>query len=741
HVVGLCPTIDPPDLYADKEDEHFLYYHLRDGNHTFRRGLEKRHELWIDPSGVMAEETALMATQRVLATAPAEWYADSAALGDILPSEGDRIGIYDRIVDGNIGAYGKRRDDSREFGLMNYGDWYGERGYNWGNLEYDTHHGFLTQYLRSGDTRFLIEGEIAARHNMDIDVIHHAEGQVSPPEWSGAKLPGQVWVHSMGHTGGYYPPEYLDMNVYAQGYATNRGHIWSQGMWEYSLLTGDTRAWECAKLVSDWAAGPQTTNFRFGNQREPGWMTILVMAAYRATGDPYYLNAARIMIDKVYEERDASPMPESGLRYRELVPGHCTCEEHHWGAAGFMAGVLMTGMKMYYQETGDEEVAENIVKIARFCVDTMYEEDAGLFRYTSCPNSSQSASYGFILGNGIGFAANYADDDSLRTVVRDYLVRTMASFQGIGGGKTIGFYMCFAPYALSEVAKFPGESFDAYMAREVHRATSPGLRRLPGLVPNPDFEIDVAGWQKRGGTMTLDGEDPHSGASCAKIEGRFDKANEYITTVYGTPGEWQISWLVPRKEYRLSTWLKVESITDGAPAPDIRLSHRENNMTKGSFMSETAYDLDRLGEWQQLGCTFTVPENTNQAYLAVNTQSKEAIDVVMYVDDWRLVPIEAPAIFDPEHVLVDIAAGNASATVVGGRYHVWSQALTNAAGATLGVSCGGANAGTATVNADAWEWIEVGEGIDLAAGEHEIELTVADGIEVKAVCLTTDIAK
>ena len=68
-------------------------------------------------------------------------------------------------------------------------------------------------------------------------------------------------------------------------------------MFEHCLLGGDLRSWQTAKLIADWAAGPQTTNFIFGNARETGWMSKLVLSAYLATDDPFYLNAAKIMLD------------------------------------------------------------------------------------------------------------------------------------------------------------------------------------------------------------------------------------------------------------------------------------------------------------------------------------------------------------------------------------------------------------------------------------------------------------
>ena len=63
----------------------------------------------------------------------------------------------------------------------------------------------------------------------------------------------------------------------AEGWSDNRGHVWAGGLFDAALFTGDRRAWEVATRIADWAAGPQITNFDFGNARECGWMLILVV--------------------------------------------------------------------------------------------------------------------------------------------------------------------------------------------------------------------------------------------------------------------------------------------------------------------------------------------------------------------------------------------------------------------------------------------------------------------------------
>ena len=135
-------------------------------------------------------------------------------------------------------------------------------------------------------------------------------------------------------------------------------------------------------------------------------MLILVMSAYNATGDPFYLNAAKRMIERVREKSH----PDEGFYAHPLPRGHCECDPPHRGEAGFMMGVLMTGMKMYYEVTGDERVADDIVKMARFLVKTMWEPEKLGFRYTSCPKTNVTYSSATIELEGIAFAARRAND-------------------------------------------------------------------------------------------------------------------------------------------------------------------------------------------------------------------------------------------------------------------------------------------------------------------------------------------
>ncbi|MGI6610676.1 MAG: hypothetical protein ACOX4G_09230 [Limnochordia bacterium] len=104
------------------------------------------------------------------------------------------MAIWDRFVsESYLGHIGKKTS-AREFGYLNYGDWFGERGRNWGNNEYDLAHGFFMEFVRTGDRRYYRLALAAARHQADVDIIH----AYPDPTYVGANA-----EHSVGHTGAW----------------------------------------------------------------------------------------------------------------------------------------------------------------------------------------------------------------------------------------------------------------------------------------------------------------------------------------------------------------------------------------------------------------------------------------------------------------------------------------------------------------------------------------------------------
>ena len=645
--MGLCPKL-PAKFYANRKDEHKLYFWIRDGLHSFRPGLAKTHTLYLDLSGNAAAES-LIRDEPVACCDPL-WTEKSGALRGLAVATRNQFAEFDGVMAKGIKRYKAKRDRNREYGLMNFGDWFGERRYNWGNLEYDLHHAFFLQFARTGDGRFFRIAAEMARHQRDVDTRHWARDPCRI---------GQQWLHCMGHTGSYFPYTWRKMRTYASpGRSDNLGHMWNRGMIEHYLLGGDRRSLDTALLIADWDAGPQTTNYDFYNARQFGWPTNIVMSAWFATGDPFYLNAARIMVRKLLQKAKATG--DHGVHYRKLLGGHCRCKIRHHGAASFMVGIQMAAMHMYYQATGDKTVADEIVKAARFVKESMWIAEKAAWRYTSCPKSNVSAFRGWILSEGLGFAANYSKDPELI----DLAVRSMtAAWKNLRMyGKSGGSALCNAIPGLHELGRLQGPAFAERRKTIWAGLRNPGRRWLPTLVPNPDFEENIEGWVPHGYRVTRSTEVCHSGSASLRIEGSMAGQNEYVNTAKNTaasPAE--IDWLNPGRAYRLTVWLRVDRLGPHTRTPSARIHFRDASGSR-SARHTNRYDISRMGTWQKLSCDFTLPRWNTRNYIAVNTNRRGARECsgLLYVDDVSIVPVEKAKADTYEYVRLDAAAARLS---------------------------------------------------------------------------------
>lgn len=439
--LALCPRLEP-ETYADARgtvDEHRLYYFFRDGGYKLRQGISKTHDIWIALTPGRQAATPPLTPLRALA--PAEWYAASKAFGELAPVRPRGIlAEYDAAFAASFEVYLANREKNREYGMLNFGDWWGEREINWGNSEYDTQHAFLLQWARTGDWRYFRAAEEMEWHNRDIDTVHRHRDR---------SRVGGVYLHVVGHTGDYY----RESPVPGKGIVAGRftiSHTFIEGHLDYYFLTGDRRSLETAALIADRYDTLETRNYDFTNCRNPGWHLILTMAMYNATGDPFYLNAARIIAERVFERQT----PDGGWR-RQLVPGHCQCLPRHHGNAGFMVGILLTGLRYYWEATGDERAARSIERGARFLVADLWTPEVDGFRYTSCPRTEAGAWSNFLLFDGIVFAHRRTGDPVLGEVLRRGTPSALKTMHGWGKGFTQ--YTRVTPHFLGYLAELVGQ--------------------------------------------------------------------------------------------------------------------------------------------------------------------------------------------------------------------------------------------------------------------------------------------
>lgn len=434
--IGICPPIGNEYEGHDPQTQDKLYYYLLNGEYKFKRGVTKRHELLFyfhagDEKVADSESLVGAFSEPLLATAPPEWYCDSKAFGDVMPAAKSAFTEYEEGMSRSLESYLSARKSGKEYGMLNFGDWWGERRYNWGNIEYDTQHGLLLQYIRSGDRRFFFPGEAAARHNMDVDTVHYGDPN---------RL-GGMYAHCMGHVGNY---DWVGPTAITGG-GFSVSHTWVDGLLEYYCLTGDKRVLDTATIITDKYNLYGTRNYDFGNCRTAGWHLILTMAMYNATNDQFYLNAGKMIVDRVLERQTS----ETGGWERMMVPGHCHCDPpRHKGNAGFMVGVLLLGLKTYHHATGDAAVKQCILKAAEYLINDVWEPDINGFRYTSCPHSSKGTG-NFRKLLGIAYSYRLTGDEKFGDVARR---GTAAGIKTLGGsGKGLSAHARFAPYVLHDV--------------------------------------------------------------------------------------------------------------------------------------------------------------------------------------------------------------------------------------------------------------------------------------------------
>ena len=133
-----------------------------------------------------------------LARCDPAYISATEALGSFPPADPTKYHGYDKWVEDFFDLHLADRERVREYGMLNYGDWYDTAWDSWGNLEYDLARICFVQYLRTGDRRYFDRAEQASRHFMDVDVINAVNPILQKIPASSNAQPGQVWFLTLG---------------------------------------------------------------------------------------------------------------------------------------------------------------------------------------------------------------------------------------------------------------------------------------------------------------------------------------------------------------------------------------------------------------------------------------------------------------------------------------------------------------------------------------------------------------
>jgi len=386
----LLPPL-PADLYEDEASraifaERYAWYDK--GKYIFRAGQTSQSEVYLcygagERAGTESRRSAWLA-EPLLPQAPPAYLCGTGVLGRaIYPRTRGMWDDYDELYDRSYDGMEAHSDAIRSYGWMHYGDWHFSGGCA-GNNEYDLAWSTGLQWMRTGQRRYFVRGRQMARHYSTVDTVY---GDFCN------NLSSVVWKHCFNHVGSERPIEELVFDEARRQQGTRQfsefpggrdpmGHIFEEGMWLYGVLTGDRWFLDASNHVCGWQARNLTGSFDFEIERSGGWALICAVRAYGFSGNPYYLNAARIMVQRCLERHD----PEHG-GWPHTPPLNETGGKPVRGGKAFATAILNYGLLRYLEIEPEArpEVRQMLVNTADWLMNESWAPSGGFVYITNSP--------------------------------------------------------------------------------------------------------------------------------------------------------------------------------------------------------------------------------------------------------------------------------------------------------------------------------------------------------------------
>ncbi len=461
--IGLFPRFEEGE-YAHMEP-WYKYQYLFQGNcYQLRTGQARRWDVWLSLDGD-GESLVRMANAPLVPVAEPAQAISTGVWDAIAPAGTPEMAEYDAWAENLFNAYVHSIEVQRDYGAMNWGDWFGERQVNWGNHEYDTTNQLLIQFARTGDPRYFYVADTAARHSSEVDTIHHVNEDLAEhfgPSRNYPPRPGMVHQHTVGHVSGFYPTERIrdlfiekgignSENPYLCLSPFNLGHIWTQGIARHYFLTGDPFLKETVERIgANLAQLVEDREYRFMGHthcgRTTGWPLLALAGAYEIGLQERYLEAMKTLAEDALADQD--PVC-GGWLIHPMARDHCVCQTaRHTGMAGFITAVLINGLSRYYLLSGDKRLPAAVEHAVTFLDNDTWREEWRDWRYTSCPATRATGQPGVVVMahvNGIRIADN---PEHLRVLQVAWetkfkrLLRAPAPRPGFGKSYTSTMYGC-----------------------------------------------------------------------------------------------------------------------------------------------------------------------------------------------------------------------------------------------------------------------------------------------------------
>jgi hypothetical protein len=444
--IQLFPERSGEDLPGDDDAWHRLYFWMKDNTYILKSGMALTNDIVLD-FGIDNAAVFDWLEQGIIARPDIDYVNRIGVLNPIASRQDSILPDYETLTDQALASFHEDREHFRAYGQVNFGDWYGESGWSWGNNEYDPAYCAYIEFLRGGDPHWALWGAESVRHLVDVDTVNFSS--------DAHEIGGQA-MHMPGHLGGYLPPLFRSKMA---GTKSIPSHIWVEGALLHYLISGDESVHDSIEKTKQWLLQKHWfDHYDFSNCRESGWHIIHLCMLATATNDNNCLNAATIIVQRVLERAE----PDGGW-VRMLTESHCGCGYPRCrGEAGFMVGVLLSGLKRYYNLTDSADVANAIVGGARWLIRYTFDHDAGHFRYTSCKNRTLGGTFQqtqWVL-EGLADAYEISGDAEIGSFVSRGLKSIGLFPEGIthlGMGKAMSQQMRYVPTVLAALQERPLE--------------------------------------------------------------------------------------------------------------------------------------------------------------------------------------------------------------------------------------------------------------------------------------------
>jgi len=440
----ILPEIKKEDFDFKEDETHRLGFWFDESNYLIKMGMSLTSTFLIDLNNLHDNfKDFRNYSEEALSCVDLDYLNSTKAYKHIQPKRDSLSEQYEKLMPSALTSFLDDRERNRAFGHMNFGDWYGESGFSWGNNEYDTGLCAIVEFIRSNNPLWWSLGQQAIRHQVDVDTIsdHMQSNKI-----------GSQAMHMPGHVGGYLPP-YFKSKMKA---TTNiPSHTWVEGIILYYLLSCDESVREAIEQTRSWLLQDEKLNFYdFSNCREAGWHLIHLCSYQEAFSDNECLNAASIIVEKVLVHQH-----EDGGWVRMLTESHCGCGFPRCsGEAGFMLSILLSGLSRYYHYNKSDEVKNAVVNGALWLIENTFDHNSGQFRYTSC--EKRSVGGGFQQTQWVIEGLSYAYFFSSNELIGKYLMNAIdtigkypQNLDHLGLGKAMAQQMRYTPFILHMLPK------------------------------------------------------------------------------------------------------------------------------------------------------------------------------------------------------------------------------------------------------------------------------------------------